>query len=438
MLAEQEDFSEEALAAVNHAFAYMAAKKTSNTIQMLLKLSRLPQKNPNTFENFDFTAMKGKDAERLRSLQSLSVIYAHKNLAFIGPAGTGKTHLAQAFGYECCQRGMKTYFIKMTELRDRFSAARRVGKEASVLDSLVRPSCLIIDEVGHCEFDKENTRLFFDLIDRRYNKNGNFNIVFTMHPQIRRASAVIFGNRNKNALISHPAAANSLDFRTKVGIVEFYDLTDCIMCIPHLHCRPDATQHVPCGFIADFDFLSKRQSRNAALITGDQIHCPEPLFQRQMTAVHNSVCCQRSLMAAFGALITAIAFDEIAMLIAAHRTHEAIGPFDLVKIFSTGFSSAGTVIHRTHLPLTTWFWVIYLCANDKRGISAVQLSTLLEICYESAWNMLRKLRSAIGQRDANDILTGIVELDDGYVGGPGHSGKRGRGTDTPTINCQDK
>ena len=59
------------------------------------------------------------------------------------------------------------------------TAARRAGKEASALNGLVRPSCLIIDEVGHCEFDKENTRLFFDLIDRRYNKEGNFNIVFT-------------------------------------------------------------------------------------------------------------------------------------------------------------------------------------------------------------------------------------------------------------------
>lgn len=42
-----------------------------------------------------------------------------------------------------------------------------------------KPSCLIIDEVGHCEFDKENTRLFFDLVDRRYNKEGSSNIVFT-------------------------------------------------------------------------------------------------------------------------------------------------------------------------------------------------------------------------------------------------------------------
>ena len=65
------------------------------------------------------------------------------------------------------------------ELRDRFTSARRNGKEASVLNGLVRPSCLIIDEVGHCEFDKENTRLFFDLIDRRYNKEGSYNIIFT-------------------------------------------------------------------------------------------------------------------------------------------------------------------------------------------------------------------------------------------------------------------
>jgi len=51
--------------------------------------------------------------------------------------------------------------------------------EKLLFNDLIRPSCLIIDEVGHCEFDKENTRLFFDLIDRRYNKEGSYNIVFT-------------------------------------------------------------------------------------------------------------------------------------------------------------------------------------------------------------------------------------------------------------------
>ena len=184
VLAQEQDMTADQLQAIGAVFDHIRQKKVDTTIHTLLKMSRLPLKDPKTFETFDFSIIKGRDVKKLQSLSSLSAIYAHKNLAFIGPAGTGKTHLAQAFGYECCQRGMKTYFIKMSELRDKFTAARRTGKEASVINGLVRPSCLIIDEVGHCEFDKENTRLFFDLIDRRYNKEGNFNIIFTSnkHP----------------------------------------------------------------------------------------------------------------------------------------------------------------------------------------------------------------------------------------------------------------
>ena len=91
--------------------------------------------------------------------------------------------------------------------------------------------------------------------------------------------------------------------------------------------------------------------------------------------------------------------------------------------------TAGTVMHRTHLPLTVWFWAIYLCATDKRGISAVQLSRTLGISYDSAWHLLERIRKAMEQRDRHYQLSGIVEMDDYYVGGPSHNGKRGRGTD---------
>lgn len=90
-------------------------------------------------------------------------------------------------------------------------------------------------------------------------------------------------------------------------------------------------------------------------------------------------------------------------------------------------------MHRTHLPLTVWFWAIYLCATDKRGISAVQLSRTLGICYESAWYLLRRIRRAMAQRDEKYALSGIIEMDDGYVGGATHNGKRGRGTDKERI-----
>lgn len=166
------------LDALEKVFLYLRDKKIRTAIETILKTSRIPYKSPKTFENFDFSVISG-DVDRVKSLATLSPIYAHKNLAFIGPPGTGKTHLAQAFGYECCQHRLKTYFIKMTELRDKFTQARATGKVAGTLNSLVRPSCLIIDEIGHCRFDQENTRLFFDMVDRRYNKEGSFNMIFT-------------------------------------------------------------------------------------------------------------------------------------------------------------------------------------------------------------------------------------------------------------------
>jgi DNA replication protein DnaC len=178
-LADNQGFSESAIEAVESVFSYLKGKKEHTVVSTLLRTSRLPINEPKTFENFDFSVLEGKDVEKLRALPSLAALYSHKNLAFIGPAGTGKTHLAQAFGYACCQHGMKAYFIKASELRDRFTAARRSGTTASCLNGLVRPSCLIIDEIGHCAFDKENTRLFFDVIDRRYNKEGHFNTIFT-------------------------------------------------------------------------------------------------------------------------------------------------------------------------------------------------------------------------------------------------------------------
>ena len=88
---------------------------------------------------------------------------------------------------------------------------------------------------------------------------------------------------------------------------------------------------------------------------------------------------------------------------------------------------------RPGLPLTVWFWAIYLCATDKRGISTVQLSRTLNICHKSAWYLLHRIRAAMGQGDEKYVLSGIVQMDDGYVGGATHNGKRGRGMDKARI-----
>ena len=64
--AEDQELSESGMDAVRAVFSYLSEKKQQTTIQTLLKMSRLPTKAPKTFENFDFSLLKGKDVERLR------------------------------------------------------------------------------------------------------------------------------------------------------------------------------------------------------------------------------------------------------------------------------------------------------------------------------------------------------------------------------------
>lgn len=96
--------------------------------------------------------------------------------------------------------------------------------------------------------------------------------------------------------------------------------------------------------------------------------------------------------------------------------------------------TAGTILDKTQTPLVKWFLAMYLMSEDKRGISALALKTKLGISYNTAWTMSYKIRHAMGKRDENYKLGGIVELDDAFFGAPTEDGKRGRGTDkTPVL-----
>lgn len=95
--------------------------------------------------------------------------------------------------------------------------------------------------------------------------------------------------------------------------------------------------------------------------------------------------------------------------------------------------TAGTVMHRSHLPLTKWFLAFYLVSQDKRGVSAVLLSSELDVTYKTAWYVLKRIRSVMGQRNSAYLLSGIVEFDDTYFGGPTVGKKRGRGTEKTKV-----
>jgi transposase-like protein len=94
---------------------------------------------------------------------------------------------------------------------------------------------------------------------------------------------------------------------------------------------------------------------------------------------------------------------------------------------------AGTIFEKSRKSLVTWFWAIYLIAHDKRGVSATFLADELNMSYQTAWTMQHKIRKAMGDRDANYSLSGIVEVDESFWGAPTEGGKRGRGTERTIV-----
>ena len=126
-LASDHDMGDAEVGALAVTFDYLAEKRRQASIETLLRLSRLPRREPKTFDGFDFSRIQGRDASALAKLPALADLYAHRNVAFIGPGGIGKTHLAQAYGRECCMRGLKTYYVKVCLIASNLRASSGTG-----------------------------------------------------------------------------------------------------------------------------------------------------------------------------------------------------------------------------------------------------------------------------------------------------------------------
>lgn len=94
---------------------------------------------------------------------------------------------------------------------------------------------------------------------------------------------------------------------------------------------------------------------------------------------------------------------------------------------------SGTVFQNSNLPLTTWFQGIYFMTQSKHGISAMELKRKLGIKkHDHALAMKHKLMQAMQEREDGKKLSERVEIDDAFIGGENHGGKRGRGSENKT------
>jgi transposase-like protein len=100
--------------------------------------------------------------------------------------------------------------------------------------------------------------------------------------------------------------------------------------------------------------------------------------------------------------------------------------------------TAGTIFHDTHLPLWKWFLAVYLIVESKKGISASQLKRMIGVTYKTAWYLAHRIRDALNEVDAQ-LLRGIVEVDETFVGGKVEGKGRGyKGNKTVVVGAMQR
>jgi DNA replication protein DnaC len=113
---------------------------------------------------------RGLRRDAVAHLGTLDFIAEKGNVVFLGPPGTGKTHLATGIAIRACQAGHRVQFATASQWVDRLAAAHAAGTLQAELARLARYPLLVIDEVGYIPFEPEAANLFFQLVSGRYER----------------------------------------------------------------------------------------------------------------------------------------------------------------------------------------------------------------------------------------------------------------------------
>lgn len=170
--------------------------KAQSAAMSILKVAAFPYIKE--LKDFDFEFQPSINPQKLLELENLSFLKKAENIVFLGSSGVGKTHLATSIGIAAAKQRVSTYFIKCNDLFMQLKKAKLENRLEARLKNFAKYKLLIIDEIGYLPISQEDSNLFFQLIDMRYE---NKSTIFTTNISFDQWDRIFYDAVVANAIL---------------------------------------------------------------------------------------------------------------------------------------------------------------------------------------------------------------------------------------------
>ena len=170
--------------------------KDFNAANAMVKVAGFPHLKK--LKDFDFDSQPKINKQQFLDFESLRFLENNNNIILIGNSGVGKTHLATSIGIAAAKKRVSTYFIKCQDLIEQLKKAYLENKLDSRIKLFSKYKLFIIDEIGYLPIGEQEAKMFFQLIDRRYEKKST---IVTSNINLADWNQIFVDNLLANAIL---------------------------------------------------------------------------------------------------------------------------------------------------------------------------------------------------------------------------------------------